>query len=216
MKWDAQRDLAANLLRLGHVVERAEWSELADGTPVPVKVKRRMLGYARELTDRCHYNAGWHDAKQGVELEDYRSTSTLNSEVQRMIEAIERLGRARRKPGQPKKPSKLSKAEMAILDKHIGDPKGRGLEHFVMAAMHDDEISDAQEVGTATRDLERVRDRAIENGDLDPKYRRSGIIDPSKLEMEEYAEWYKAGHPVFPVKSKAPTKKVVKKPAPKK
>lgn len=209
MKWDAQRDLAANLLRLGHVVEKTEWSELRGGM-VPAKAKRRMLDYARELTDRCHYNAGWHDAKQGVELEDYRSTSTLNSEVQRMIEAIERFGRARRKPGQPKKTPKLSKAQMAILDKHIRDPKRRGLEHFVTAAMHDGKISDAQEVGTATKSLERARDRAIEDGSLDPKYRRSGRIDPSELSMEEYAEWYKAGHPVFRVKPKATTKKTVK------
>ena len=122
-----------------------------------------------------------------------------------MIEAIERFGRARRKPGQPKGASKLSRAQVAILDKHIRDPKRRGLEHFVMAAMHDGKISDARKWAQPRRALKRARDRAIEDGSLDTKYRRTGTVDPSKLEMEEYAEWAEAGHPVFPVKPKATT-----------
>jgi hypothetical protein len=165
---------------------------------------------ARDLGDRCQYNIGWHAAKHGDDLGQLHSTASLNHQLAELIKLVESYGKVKRGPGQPKNAAGLNKAQVAILDKHLNDPKARGLEHFVSKAMHEGAIASSKKVGakrqdievpSATRELERARDRAIEAGKLDPKYNRSWI-DPSKLSMEDYADWHKAGYPVFRTKSK--------------
>lgn len=103
---------------------------------VPAHVKRRMQAFAQELGDRAQFNLGWHAAQQGDELDQAKSTSAINAEMSRLIETIERYGKAPAKRGRPKKASNTPQPiDLAIGRECARDPQKRSLAFFIERAV---------------------------------------------------------------------------------
>jgi hypothetical protein len=173
MKWDAQKELTANLNRLRFWVEKTQWEQKdlpAGMKQVPVRYRRRWQSYAQDLGDRCQYNLGWHDAQQGVELEQFRSTVAINTELSQLVEVIERYGKPKQKRGNPKK-TKLNQIDLSILGEWRNDPKRRPRTYFIEQAIDAGKLTDASLEWHIKRFRTAIK-RAIEAGNLKPELAR--------------------------------------------
>jgi hypothetical protein len=154
MKWTEQKELQANLNRLRFWIDKTQWDLKALPEQVPAEVKRRWQTYAQDLGDRCQYNLGWHDARQGVELEEFRSTHAINSELSQLIAAIAKHGQPKRGKGQPEKKG-ANPADVLVWERwQKRTSRRQSLLHFVEQAIAAGEL---KKRGTPESQASRIR-----------------------------------------------------------
>jgi hypothetical protein len=153
-------------------------SLLEGPTTLSVKTQKAARGLARDIGNRCRFNAGWYTANPERELQGSASTASLLNEIAPLLDLLQSRQKPKRGRGAPVK-DKIPGPDFLVIREYLTDRKGRSLASIIddlirKGAALDKTKTTASHVKRIERTIEKLRKIHAKPSNIVPFRKKDG------------------------------------------